>query len=436
MKASFHTLGCKVNAYETDAMEHLLKEAGYEIVPFPEKADVVVINTCTVTNTADAKSRQMLGKARALNPGAVIVAAGCFVQTGAEKLKNNENCDLLIGNDRKQDLPELLEGFFKTREKACAVEDIGETGRSFTETPAGLPSVRTRGYLKIQDGCDEFCSYCLIPYARGRSRTRDEEKILSEASDMVKKGVRELVLTGIHVSSYGKENGKKLSALCKALDQLSGEGLKRIRFSSLEPRLITKDFLSEMKELSTFCPHFHLSLQSGSDGVLKRMNRKYTTAEYEEACALIREQFCHPAITTDVIAGFPGETEEEFAETKTFLTNLSLAKLHVFPFSERKGTRAAGMEGKLPEAVKKKRAKDLIALSEICEKEFALWYLGKETEVLLETKEKSGFMTGLNREYVRFLCEEGMPNEVVTGTVILGPNKGSDLMVANLQKRE
>jgi threonylcarbamoyladenosine tRNA methylthiotransferase MtaB len=191
-----------------------------------------------------------------------------------------------------------------------------------------------------------------------------------------------------------------------------------------------------MKELSTFCPHFHLSLQSGSDGVLKRMNRKYTTAEYEEACALIREQFCHPAITTDVITGFPGETEEEFAETKVFLARLSLAKLHVFPFSERKGTRAAGMEGKLPEAVKKKRAKDLIALSEICEKEFALWYLGKETEVLLETKEKSGFMTGLNREYVRFLCEAGMPNEVVTGTVILGPNKGSDLMVANLQKRE
>ncbi|MBQ4293534.1 MAG: tRNA (N(6)-L-threonylcarbamoyladenosine(37)-C(2))-methylthiotransferase MtaB [Lachnospiraceae bacterium] len=435
MKASLHTLGCKVNAYETDAMEKLLKEAGYEIVPFTESADVVVVNTCTVTNTADAKSRQMLSRARAQNPNAVVVAAGCFVQTNAAELGQNEGIDILIGNDKKQELPRLLKEYFKNGKRTAAVDDLAEAGRCFTETPAGLPSVRTRGYLKIQDGCDEFCSYCLIPYARGRCRTRAEEEILKEARTMVNEGAREIVLTGIHVSSYGKDNNKTLTALMRELDALSSEGLLRLRFSSLEPRLVTEDFLSEMEGLKTFCPHFHLSLQSGSDPVLKRMNRKYTTAEYQEACAMIRDSFSHPAITTDVITGFPGETEEEFEETRAFLTRLAPAKLHVFPFSERRGTRAAAMEGKVPEPVKKERARELISLSASCEEAFRLWYRGRETEVLLETGE-NGLFTGLNREYVRFVCETGERNRVVRGKVFASAQGGPDLVVANPEKKE
>ena len=414
MKAALHNLGCKVNAYETDAMGRLLEEAGYELVPFPEYADVYVINTCTVTNIADRKSRQMIRRARTQNPDAVIVACGCHVQIHEEDLKKAGLCDILIGNDEKQKLPELLTEFRKSRSPLSAVCDLSRSGRSFVETPALSSGDHTRAFLKIQDGCDEFCSYCLIPFARGRIRSRHTEEILKETRIMLGKGIREFVLSGIHVSAFGRDTGESLLALIRQMDAFRETGLYRIRLSSLEPRVLTGEFLKGIKDLPSFCPHFHLSLQSGCDTVLKRMNRKYTCAEYEELCRMISETFTHPAMTTDVITGFPGESEEEFEATYAFLKDLPFSKIHVFPFSARKGTKAASMSDQVTPETKKRRSDLLLALTAEKEKEFARWYIGRETEVLFEEKIKTPkgvFWTGYNKEYVRFYLPDGRRNE-------------------------
>ena len=414
-KAAFHNLGCKVNAYETEAMKQLLEQRGYEIVPFAKGADVYVINTCTVTNIADRKSRQMLSRARKWNPEGVVVAAGCYVQEEGEKLKEEEGIDILIGNNQKGKLPELLDEYFAHKKKQQAVTDIGAQ-KEYEPLFVGHTGEHTRAFMKIQDGCNQFCSYCAIPYARGRVRSRELPQIMKEASALIKAGYRELVLTGIHLSSYGTdlEEGEDLLTVVSALSGM--EGLSRIRLGSLEPGFVTERFVEGLKACPEICPHFHLSLQSGCDATLKRMNRRYTTKEYEEKCRLLRQYFPQGAITTDVICGFPGETEEEFARTKEFVEEISFYEMHVFPYSRRKGTRAADMPGQVPASVKKERSAQLLAISASHSQEFRRKFLGKRLEILLEETaliEGKTYYTGYTREYVKCAVEKGEKNQLV-----------------------
>ena len=342
-KAALHNLGCKVNAYETEAMQQMLEEAGYEIVPFSEKADVYVINTCSVTNMADRKSRQMLHRAKKRNPDAAVVAAGCYVQTKEDEAKCDEAIDILIGNNQKKELVERLDAFFAGRgEKVEAVVDINHEKQAFEELTLDHAAEHTRAFIKVQDGCNQFCSYCIIPYARGRVRSRNVQNVLEEVKRLAASGYQEVVLTGIHLSSYGIDCGESLLHLIQMVHQV--EGIRRIRLGSLEPRIVTETFAEELAKMEKICPHFHLSLQSGCDATLARMNRKYTTEEYENACSILRKNFTHPAITTDVIVGFPGETEEEFAQTKEYLKRIHFYEMHIFKYSRRQGTRAAVME--------------------------------------------------------------------------------------------
>ena len=341
-KAALHNLGCKVNAYETEAMQQMLEEAGYEIVPFSEKADVYVINTCSVTNMADRKSRQMLHRAKKRNPDAAVVAAGCYVQTKEDEAKCDEAIDILIGNNQKKELVERLDAFFAGRgEKVEAVVDINHEKQAFEELTLDHAAEHTRAFIKVQDGCNQFCSYCIIPYARGRVRSRNVQNVLEEVKRLAASGYQEVVLTGIHLSSYGIDCGESLLHLIQMVHQV--EGIRRIRLGSLEPRIVTETFAEELAKMEKICPHFHLSLQSGCDATLARMNRKYTTEEYENACNILRKNFTHPAITTDVIVGFPGETEEEFAQTKEYLKRIHFYEMHIFKYSRRQGTRAAVM---------------------------------------------------------------------------------------------
>lgn len=414
-RASFHNLGCKVNAYETEAMEQLLEEGGYEIVPFGEPAEVCIINTCSVTNIADRKSRQMLHRARARNPEAVIVAAGCYVQAAAQVLKEDDAVDLLIGNNRKKDLLQILEEYFQNREKKDSfVLDIGRE-KEYENLHIGRISGHTRALVKVQDGCNQFCSYCIIPYTRGRVRSRSPRDVLEEGQRLAAEGYKELVLTGIHLSSYGTESRAVqeeqdfLSAGRGSLLELirllhSIEGIERIRLGSLEPRIISPAFARELAELPKVCPHFHLSLQSGSAKTLKRMNRHYTPEQFEESCCLLREVFDHPAITTDVIAGFPGETEEEFAQTKDFVRRIQFYEMHVFKYSRRKKTRAASMPDQVDEQVKALRSEELLRLEKEMSRAYRESFLGKEVSVLLE--EETVFSgvpcaVGFTREYVK-----------------------------------
>ena len=334
-KAALHNLGCKVNAYETEAMQQMLEEAGYEIVPFSEKADVYVINTCSVTNMADRKSRQMLHRAKKRNPDAAVVAAGCYVQTKEDEAKCDEAIDILIGNNQKKELVERLDAFFAGRgEKVEAVVDINHEKQAFEELTLDHAAEHTRAFIKVQDGCNQFCSYCIIPYARGRVRSRNVQNVLEEVKRLAASGYQEVVLTGIHLSSYGIDCGESLLHLIQMVHQV--EGIRRIRLGSLEPRIVTETFAEELAKMEKICPHFHLSLQSGCDATLARMNRKYTTEEYENACNILRKNFTHPAITTDVIVGFPGETEEEFAQTKEYLKRIHFYEMHIFRYSRRK----------------------------------------------------------------------------------------------------
>ena len=427
-KAALHNLGCKVNAYETEAMQQLLEEAGYEIVPFSEKADVYVINTCSVTNMADRKSRQMLHRARKMNPQAVIVAAGCYVQTKEEEAREDSAVDILIGNNQKAELVGKLEEFFeKKNEKVDAVVDINKEKQDFEELDLKQTAEHTRAFIKVQDGCNQFCSYCIIPYARGRVRSRSPEHVLEEISRLAANGYQEVVLTGIHLSSYGTDCEDTLLHLIREVHKI--DGIKRIRLGSLEPRIVTEEFAEALSEMEKICPHFHLSLQSGCDATLQRMNRKYTTREYEESCNLLRKYFTHPAITTDVIVGFPGETEEEFAVTKEFLERIRFYEMHIFKYSKRQGTRAAVMENQVPEEIKTKRSAELLALAEKMSEEFRAYYAGRQEEVLFEEKEEilgNKMYVGYTKEYVKVAAESPVPldNIMKKGTVAGVLSKG------------
>lgn len=420
-KAALHNLGCKVNAYETEAMQHLLEEAGYEIVPFTQKADVYVINTCSVTNMADRKSRQMLHKAKKNNPDSIVVAAGCYVQTSEKEVLNDLSVDIVIGNDRKHDLVRLLEEY-SLDSVSDTVDDINDGKHDFEELFIDQTKEHTRAFIKVQDGCNQFCSYCIIPYARGRVRSRRFENVIAEVERLAANGFKEVVLTGIHLSSYGVDFEKPtgLLELIQAVNAV--KGIERIRLGSLEPKIVTEHFASELSKLDKICPHFHLSLQSGCDATLKRMNRKYTTKEYESGCELLRKYFVHPAITTDVIVGFPGETEEEFAQTEAYLERIHFYEMHIFKYSKRKGTRAAVMPDQIDEQIKAARSEKLIALGHDMSEEFRKFYIGKNEEVLFEEKAVIGdkeYFVGYTKEYVKVAKEtdENLENQIVSGRV-------------------
>lgn len=420
MKAALHNLGCKVNAYETEAMQQILEEAGYEIVPFSEYADVYVINTCSVTNMADRKSRQMLHRAKKQNPDAIVVGAGCYVQTKEAQALVDESIDIVIGNNKKHELVPLLREYEASHRKMACVADINHEKQAYEELSLSRTAEHTRAFIKVQDGCNQFCTYCIIPFARGRVRSRELPDILQEIRTLAKSGYREVVLTGIHLSSYGVDNGESLLHLIEAVHEL--EGIERIRLGSLEPRIVTDAFAKRLSELPKICPHFHLSLQSGCDTVLSRMNRRYDTAEYEAGCALLRRYFEHPAITTDVIVGFPGETDEEFETTERYLERIHFYEMHIFQYSRREGTKAAAMLDQVPEAVKKERSEKLLALGHRMSGEFRRYYLGRQVTALLEEEflyDGKRYYTGYTKEYVKVAVEtkKDLSNTFVTGTL-------------------
>ncbi len=404
MKAALHNLGCKVNAYETEVMQELLEKSGYEIVDFHEQADVYVINTCSVTNIADRKSRQMLHQAKNRNPESIVVAAGCYVQTSQEAARLDSSIDIILGNDQKNELPHLLEEYRKSHNAGAeAILDLTNP-KEYEKMQMEHTGEHTRAFVKVQDGCNQFCTYCIIPYARGRIRSKNLEEIIMEITNLAKNGIKEVVLTGIHLSSYGldKEDGIYLIDLIEQVAKI--EGIKRIRLGSLEPRIITEEFLDRLKKVEKICPHFHLSLQSGCDTVLQRMNRKYSADEYFAACEMIRKTFTHPALTTDVIVGFPGETEEEFQITKEFLEKIHFYEVHLFKYSRRKGTPADKMPNQIVEAKKAERSHILADDQAPRMESFRSYYLNRPVEILLEEIieiDGEEFFVGFNKEYVK-----------------------------------
>ena len=441
-KAALHNLGCKVNAYETEAMQEMLEKAGYEIVPFKEGADLYVINTCTVTNIADRKSRQMLHRARKMNPDAVVVAAGCYVQAKEKEIQVDDCIDIVLGNNKKQNLIEAMEEYERTHNADCNVteneknaknqendrkaeikmEEIGKT-KEYENLHLTKPGDHTRAYIKVQDGCNQFCSYCIIPYARGRVRSRRMENVIAEIKRLAESGIQEVVLTGIHLSSYGREvDGEShLIELIEAIHPI--DGISRIRLGSLEPRIITEEFVGRLKKLHKVCPHFHLSLQSGCEETLKRMNRHYTPEEYYEKCKLLRAAFENPAITTDVIVGFPGETDEEFDKTRQFLEKVHFYEMHIFRYSRRKGTRADKMENQIPEEIKAQRSGVLSSLESQMTKEFRTKWTGTCVKVLLEERQEINgvsYMVGHTPEYIKCAVETDAPDNTIIDAIIEG----------------
>ena len=415
-KAALHNLGCKVNAYETEAMQEMLEKAGYEIVPFKEGADVYVINTCTVTNIADRKSRQMLHRARKMNPDAVVVAAGCYVQ--AQDGKGQDPCiDIVLGNNHKKDLVRILDEYAAKRASAAEIEDISRT-REYESLHLTKPGDHTRAYIKVQDGCNQFCTYCIIPYARGRVRSRVMEDVLREVRELAEGGYKEVVLTGIHLSSYGIDFDRErhLLELIRAVHEV--DGIERIRLGSLEPGIITEEFARELSRIPEICPHFHLSLQSGCDATLKRMNRRYTSAEYAEKCRILRKYFDDPALTTDVIVGFPGETEEEFGASYDFVDSIDFYETHIFKYSRRNGTKAAVMPDQVSEQVKAERSAAMIGLGERKRAAYEKQYVGREVEVLVEedaVMDGRCVQVGHTKEYIKVALEsnEDLKNRIV-----------------------
>ncbi len=411
-KVAFHNLGCKVNSYELDGISQMFQKRGYEIVEFAQKADVYVINTCTVTNVADHKSRQMINRAKTQNPEAVVVAAGCFVQTSPDAAAGMESVDIAVGNNHKSDIVDIVEEYIANKNGKLTLSDLS-VQCSYEELSISKTLGNTRAYMKIQDGCNQFCSYCAIPLARGRVRSRKTEDIEAEAKRLAENGYKEVVITGIHISSYGLDSayntfidkGGTNTALLDAVRIVADTpGVERIRLSSLEPRLLTDGFIEGLKGIPKLCPHFHLSLQSGSDTVLARMNRHYTTEEYAGKVKMLREAFEHPAITTDVIVGFPGETEEEFDETRRFLENIDLYECHIFKYSRRRGTVADKMDGQLTDAVKSQRSALLAGDSAKRKRAFMEYYKGKHVEVLtedVEILEDKEYTVGFTPEYVK-----------------------------------
>lgn len=423
-KAAFLTLGCKVNSYETIAMEKLFQDRGYELTEFSEKADVYVVNTCTVTNIADRKSRQMLHKAKKNNPDAIVVAAGCYVQAAGEAVQEDMAVDIIIGNNKKSNVVDVVEEYMKS--KGIFVKDNYNKElfqeKNYEELHVDYAQEKTRAVIKIQDGCNQFCSYCIIPFARGRVRSRELEDILSEVKLLAEKGCHEVVLTGIHLSSYGvdlepwvSENKKhdfiSLAGrpLLKVIEEVSRiDGIERIRLGSLEPRIITEEFVKQISKVKELCPHFHLSLQSGCDATLERMNRRYTTTEFAENVSILRKYYKDPAITTDIIVGFPGETLEELKITKKFLEDIAFAQMHVFKYSVRKGTKAETMENQVTEQVKSKRSDEVLEIERRMRKQYMEQMIGKEQTILLEEMmEVDGkqYMIGHNERYVKLAIE-------------------------------
>lgn len=434
VKAAIVTLGCKVNQYESDAMFDMLTDAGAEIVSPKEGADIYIVNTCSVTNIAERKSRQMLHRAKKLNPDTVVAAVGCYAQVGKDELKKDPLIDLIIGNNKKKDLIPILEEYFKEQQQSTEVLDLS-AGSEYEALHVSHLNEHTRAYIKVQDGCNQFCSYCIIPYARGRVRSRDMEDILTEIRKLSENGCREFVITGIHVCSYGTDlnGGKGLIDLLEEIGKI--EGVRRIRLGSLEPGIITEESVKRLQNIKQFCPHFHLSLQSGCDATLKRMNRKYTTGEIRQKVKILRNAYDNPALTTDIIVGFPGETDEEFEQTRKFLEEINLYEMHVFKYSKRKGTRAAVMEDQVNDQKKAGRSAILIAMSDKNKLAFEQKQTGKETEVLIEEKLKNsreGLYVGHTREYVKVAVESNEPLENRIVRVQLTGVSGDGYMTGNL----
>ncbi len=415
-KVALHNLGCKVNAYETEAMQELLEKNGYEIVPFQETADIYIVNTCTVTNMADRKSRQMLHRAKKMNPNALVVATGCYVQAKENSGEIDECIDVMIGNNKKKDLIEILEQHVQR-----AVIDINHT-KEYEQMHLSKTAEHTRAYIKVQDGCNQFCTYCIIPFARGRVRSRAKEDVIREVTDLANNGYKEIVLTGIHLSSYGVDlEGEDLLSLILAVHEV--QGIERIRLGSLEPRIITEEFAETIAKLPKMCPHFHLSLQSGCDETLRRMNRRYTSEEYYEKCQLLRKYFKNPALTTDIIVGFPGETEEEFEKSKAFVDKVDFYETHVFKYSKRQGTKAAVMENQVPEQVKTIRSNVLLELDRQKREKYEANFVGKEVEVLMEESVQINgqtFQVGHTKEYVKIALQtdKNMQNQVTNVEIV------------------
>ena len=446
---ALHNLGCKVNSYEIEVMQENLEKNGYKIVPFAPGADVYIINTCTVTNIADRKSRQMLHKAKKMNPDAVVVAVGCYVQTGTENVKQDECIDLAVGNNRKKDIVSILEEFLKEKEADRAdktlhettIPDINDGKQEYEEMTLTRTGEHTRAYIKIQDGCNQFCSYCIIPYARGRVRSRKEEDILKEVKGLVEAGYKEVVVTGIHLSSYGldfinKDSGDYLQGvdirtqaynkgyLLDIFEKINKiEGLERIRIGSLEPRIITKEFAMRLKALDKLCPHFHLSLQSGCNETLKRMNRHYTAEEFREKVEILREVFDNPAITTDVIVGFPGETEEEFEATYKFLEDICFYEMHIFKYSKRQGTVAAARKDQVDDRLKTERSNRLLEMEQMQSSRYRKSYIGTNVEALMEEEKMikgQKYQVGYTKTYVKVAVpvNEDLRNQILEGKAV------------------
>lgn len=435
MKVALRSLGCKVNAYETEVMEQKLIDAGYEIVPFDNTADVYIINTCSVTNVADRKSRQMLHRAKKMNPDAVVIAAGCYTETADKSIVEDAAIDIIVGNNCKKDIVSIISEYFGKHSKMDVRIDINHTDE-YEEMTLEQVNEHTRAYIKIQDGCNQFCTYCIIPYARGRVRSRRQDDIIREVTGLAHKGFKEVVFTGIHISSYGIDFKDEKCELIDIIEAVAGiEGIERVRLGSVEPRIVTKEFVDRLKRVKEICPHFHLSMQSGCDSVLRRMNRKYTSEEFLAGCHLIREAFPDAAITTDVIAGFPGETEEEHATTLGFVKKVGFAEMHVFKYSVRKGTIAANMDNQIDATVKTRRSAELIEAEEVMRKDYRQRFVGRKVEVLFEEKENidgKDYYTGYTKEYIKVAVEtdELLDNKLVD--VIIKENYNHEILLAEL----
>ncbi len=412
-KVAFITLGCKVNQYETNSMIQKFIQKGYEIVEATEKADIYIVNTCTVTNMSDRKSRQMLRRVKEQNHKAIVVACGCYVQVAKEEVEKIKEIDLVLGNNEKKEIVEMIEKYEKENEKQSKIEDVMQQ-KEYVELGEITYTEKTRAVIKVQDGCDRFCSYCIIPYARGRVRSREPEKVIAEIKKIAQQGIKEVVITGIHIASYGKDFKKdyKLIDLLEEINQVNG--IQRIRLGSIEPLLITEEFVERLSKLEKICHHFHLSLQSGCDATLKRMNRRYSIQEFQEIVERLRSVYQDAILTTDIIVGFPQESEEEFKETYAFLKKIKFYKMHVFKYSPRKGTRAAQMLGQIDGKIKEERSQKLIKLSDANEKEYHEKYLGKEVEILCE-EEKNGYYQGHTKNYilVKVKSKEDLENQIV-----------------------
>lgn len=411
-KIAFTTLGCKVNMYDTEAMAELFVEKGYERVEFDSYADIYVINTCTVTNFGDKKSRQIIRRAKRQNPNSVVVATGCYAQVAPTELEAIEGINIIIGTKDRKSIVETVENYKVEFGVVNCVSDIMKE-RVFEPLQINKLTNRTRAYIKIQEGCNRFCTYCIIPYARGPIRSRKSEDIISEVKRLAKNGFKEVVLTGIHVASYGLDLGNiTLADIIEQVHQI--EGIERIRFSSMEPKAVTEEFAERMAALPKVCHHYHLSLQSGCDNTLKRMNRRYTSDEYYNACQRLRKYFPDVAITTDIIVGFPGETDEDFKESAEFAAKVKLAKIHVFPYSPKRGTPAEKMPNQIAPDVKNARSAAMINVSEKLNYEFLSDYIGKEIEVLFETTDKEGYFEGHSSNYIKVLVktDENLSNQL------------------------